>query len=355
MNPSTHTRTPLQRIARIIGLIAITFGIAGGLFKVMHWPGGSFTLLLAHLFFTLHLLFFGLSCLTNKSALHKVWILSTTIFAIFISIGVFFKLMHWPGASALLVFGSLLFLFLGYIPLSITERKLNSSNLFTKHPFQHALIFSLMILLMLYGRKPARSILQSSRATTLNTIFDNSDMRDEVAVYQSINPQTDLDNQVTSILETIDRLTKTILVTCGEVQTDDLASDVQQLRHLDKYDEVMRIMTAGPMTDAMDSEQFNLLIQVAKLEDKWAQSTGNEPNRIDRPLTPSSFYDYHSTNELFQFQYVPQIMALNQLVEIEQMVLNMYLDMYIVKSLQSNEPTDDGLDTDELSTSIDEL
>jgi hypothetical protein len=94
---------------------AFTF-IIGSLFKIMHWPGASVLLLSGIVFFCFIFLpiLSILSVREQKQTKDKIVIGIATIFGIVISLATLFKVMHWPFANMLWTssLGILFFLFL---------------------------------------------------------------------------------------------------------------------------------------------------------------------------------------------------------------------------------------------------
>jgi hypothetical protein len=98
------------------GTFAAIGVIAGSIFKVMHWPGASAVFLLA--VFILSFIFLPILFLIKvkevKVKREKIILGLATSFGILASLSTLFKVMHWPGARImwLLALGILFFLFL---------------------------------------------------------------------------------------------------------------------------------------------------------------------------------------------------------------------------------------------------
>lgn len=98
-------------------ITAFTF-VTGALFKIMHWPGAAFMILLSITtlcFIFLPILFLFKSKETN-STIEKITLGVATVFGIVISLATLFKVMHWPGANFMWL-SSLGFLFFVFLPL----------------------------------------------------------------------------------------------------------------------------------------------------------------------------------------------------------------------------------------------
>lgn len=100
-------------IAGILGSFATFFG---ALFKIMHWPGANALLILGlacvGLFFLP--LMFSLKIKEKKEEKEKWILVIGSVVASLIALSAMFKIMHWPGTSILLYtsLGTLLFIFL---------------------------------------------------------------------------------------------------------------------------------------------------------------------------------------------------------------------------------------------------
>jgi uncharacterized membrane protein len=99
------------------GLISVVLTLLGLLFKIMHWPG-------ANMMFVLGVAIFGLLfiplliILKFKDEVETIdkWVLSIGLgLGMIASVGVLFKVMHWPGAG-ILIFSSLVAFVLLFVP-----------------------------------------------------------------------------------------------------------------------------------------------------------------------------------------------------------------------------------------------
>lgn len=98
-------------------ITAFTF-IAGAFFKIMHWPGASALILLSivTLCFVFLPILFLFKTKETQSKRDRITIAVATVFGIAISLATLFKLMHWPGANMMWI-SSLGLLFFIFLPL----------------------------------------------------------------------------------------------------------------------------------------------------------------------------------------------------------------------------------------------
>jgi len=109
-----ETKSYKNLFVYILGFIASLVFSLGVLFKVQHWPGASIMLTLSIVtglvLFLPTLLFVKLRQTPSRSKTRVYIILYVAILIHFA--GAFFKIMHWPGASIMILLGnSILFLF----------------------------------------------------------------------------------------------------------------------------------------------------------------------------------------------------------------------------------------------------
>lgn len=124
----TEMNETMKKVAFTFGLTSAILLLAGTSFKLLHWPGasvmvvlGSASLVLAYLPMLLwHKL---KESPRNEGLMHVSGFLGLTSTAI----GVLFKIMHWPGASVTLIFGMAI-LGLIYMPIYFFKKYQASSN-----------------------------------------------------------------------------------------------------------------------------------------------------------------------------------------------------------------------------------
>jgi hypothetical protein len=121
---------------RISGLVSAISILTGSIFKILHWPGANILFvigmfLMAVLFLPL---FFALRYRQAENE-NKHLLLSITgaIVGVLTALGIWFKMVHWPGATAML-YSSIAILLLGYLPVyifAVYRKSLNKVNVFS--------------------------------------------------------------------------------------------------------------------------------------------------------------------------------------------------------------------------------
>jgi hypothetical protein len=113
----------MKNSMKMIGVIALALMAFGALFKIMHWPFAgpmlilSFVFIIAVFFPTLLYIMYKEMSQKKQAAIYVVAFFSGTAFMA----GILFKIMHWPGAGPLLFAGISLITYV-LIPLIIVTR-----------------------------------------------------------------------------------------------------------------------------------------------------------------------------------------------------------------------------------------
>lgn len=124
----TEINETMKKVAFVFGLTSAFLLLAGTIFKLLHWPGAGIMIVLGggvlSLFYLPTLLFYKLKETKSKDALQHV---SGFVGLGLTAIGVTFKIMHWPGASILMLSGIAILGFL-YLPIYFYKQYRHSSN-----------------------------------------------------------------------------------------------------------------------------------------------------------------------------------------------------------------------------------
>jgi hypothetical protein len=99
------------KVLFIVGYILLAILLIGFTFKALHWPGSNMAVLMSLMLFA----YWFLAVAVVKAFAEKPFSgLNITksfvggISGMFLSVGLLFKLMHWPGATITLVLGGIL-------------------------------------------------------------------------------------------------------------------------------------------------------------------------------------------------------------------------------------------------------
>lgn len=124
----TEMNAIMKKVTFGFGLTSTFLLLAGTIFKLMHWPGANIMVLLGT---AILVLFYLPMILTHKvkesprdeALLHILGFLGLAA----TTVGVLFKVLHWPGAAAMLI-GGMSILAFGYVPVYFYKRYQTSAN-----------------------------------------------------------------------------------------------------------------------------------------------------------------------------------------------------------------------------------
>ena len=182
--------------------------MAGTLFKLMHWPGAGVLLTSGELLIILTILIGGINYLISKQikrASNGILITGIVGLVMFL-LGILFKMLHWPGAASLLIFGTILFFGIFITVYNYNaykeEKSVNKTFVFTVFAATIIILFSFLLTTkfsssVLYGLLENDNELHYSINVTENQINKIPDfIRNSSEINQSAN---NLCNSITDI------------------------------------------------------------------------------------------------------------------------------------------------------------
>jgi hypothetical protein len=98
----------MKKAAIILGAIALIIFLLGGLFKIMHWPGAGILLIYGTLFNAIIAIPVIAIYTLKTDSPYKSWNFFGAISAFILIAGWFFKMNHWPAQGILLTTGTVL-------------------------------------------------------------------------------------------------------------------------------------------------------------------------------------------------------------------------------------------------------
>lgn len=115
---------------KISGYVSSLLILIGSFFKLQHWPGANFMIIVGVFFLStlflplLFILKFKSTEENNRSILLSI---VGFVSSLAICIGILFRILHWPGARTIIITGCCL-LILGYLPIYILSIYKNTTN-----------------------------------------------------------------------------------------------------------------------------------------------------------------------------------------------------------------------------------
>jgi hypothetical protein len=161
-----------RNTAAIIGAISASVLNLGITFKFQHWPGAGVMIVLGLTTFALVVIPMLLKQKLSGEPSERKTLMNTSgaIGLTLFSLGLLFKIMHWPGAAVMLGL-SVVFLFVGYFALYLSDKTIDSEikTAYLRKAFFTIIIGSIvatMILLDLnrpWNKLPQQAILEECK------------------------------------------------------------------------------------------------------------------------------------------------------------------------------------------------
>lgn len=194
----------MKKIMLGSGCLSVAFFVSGIVLKYLHWPGAAALLILGVvvLSFLFLPLLFVLKVKEKAETADKAVLLIGMCCSVLVTLGILFKMQHWPGAN-MMVMGSLAILLLVFLPIYFfagirrAERKLNTM-------VTSMLLLAGTGLLLMLIRTPAAS-------RDLNIARTKSFLREEQLVSR-LRASTSLDAKTDAIFRQCQEL-KSMLLT----------------------------------------------------------------------------------------------------------------------------------------------
>ncbi|MBN2891606.1 MAG: hypothetical protein JXL97_07055, partial [Bacteroidales bacterium] len=195
-NLSTNLKfQKMKKLMYISGVFGTLIMFTGIIFKINHWPGASISILFGALILVLLFLpvFFYIS---HKEQQEKKSILFPIVGYLTIAVlivGPLFKIMHWPGAGKLLLFGPL-FLAMVFLPIYLVQVFKKAKE--TKTNFAHIIIIvgiGVTSMLMLATTRVSYSFITNS-----DSVYTSN-----INVYKMVDVEN---KQIVSLIKTNDTI-----------------------------------------------------------------------------------------------------------------------------------------------------
>lgn len=255
------------------GLVSVVLTLLGLLFKIMHWPGASIMFVLGVGIFGL--LFIPLLIVLKfKDEVETIdkWVLSIGLgLGMIASVGVLFKVMHWPGAS-LLIFSSLIAFVLLFVPTYFITKYRRPETKFNTTVNSVLMMACGSLLVALFAMGSSRAYKETS-TPTYQLLMDNTEKMNQanlekVSEVESFKDFEEVHGKSRALFEKIDEI-KSTLIAQSEGVSKANAQDFKlaDLRNPNASDVVQHefILSGGDFSlDALllDVAEYNNLISV---------------------------------------------------------------------------------------------
>lgn len=161
----------MKKIMNISGLLSALFALTGIIFKFLWWPGAGILLVLGFSIFSLFFLpiAFTIKQKQNKSKANQFQNLIGTFCGSVLSLGILFKMMHWPGANIMGLTSILLLLFV-FTPLFYLSGVKNEESKQNTVITTVILILACTLLLALINVKAMRGLEPTKQQVNSNLV-----------------------------------------------------------------------------------------------------------------------------------------------------------------------------------------
>lgn len=208
----------MKKIMIISGTLSVIGFIVGSIFKIMHWPGAGALLLLSMItisFIFLPLLFV-LKTREVNAIKEKLMLAIGTLFGILFSLSALFKIMHWPGANViwLITLGLLLLIF---IPLYFLSGIRNPETKINTIITTIILISAGGMLFTMTNLRPQARPLDNTEIEYL--VNDEEMLKSEAETLYNVSRTDTILNQRIKLLKEINTL-------CNELKSDLLVYEI---------------------------------------------------------------------------------------------------------------------------------
>ncbi|MCF8276420.1 MAG: hypothetical protein K9J17_06780 [Flavobacteriales bacterium] len=350
----TEMNAIMKKVTFGFGLTSTFLLLAGTIFKLMHWPGANIMVLLGAAFLALVYLPLILTHKLKESPkdealLHILGFLGLAI----TTVGVLFKILHWPGAAVILLSGMCVLAF-GYVPVYFFKRYQTSAN--RPVTLSSSMIAVACLILILALMKTGNSIYYEH-----GVMVSNENLTEQTQQLTALNAQlytktspadlANLKDESDQLVNHLEGMKKELIAWAA--QADPLQLKISDIYQMDKKHDmaISHDLLLGP-DDAPNNGRFS----ASELEDMFAhyrtavlhQYPPELRSLMDDNLglrTDGSFSDAQGQPQswgLHQFEYTPLFTVITNItnwqLEIRQME-NQVLLSKISRPEASNPPS----------------
>jgi len=340
----TEMNENMKKVAFSFGLTSTILLLAGTIFKLMHWPGAAVLIVLgagslAFVYLPLLLWHKLKESPSDESLMHISGFVGLTL----TTIGVLFKIMHWPGASVTLMSGMGILAAL-YVPLFYFKKYKTSAN---KSITLSTGLVAMTCLILVFGLMSVRSSSEMNRGLALvsdQLASSNANFQNLDELYNQADESdklVSLRKRVSQIVTEIEKL-KTTLIAQSEGISLDQAQKIEMrfvnsrwsfdipthvLFDKSTTDEVLNIYELGELVSQFEIQMLEMY-------------PSNMQKAISNlfPIKQDSTYEIDGEKvdwAIYHFHHVPLIGVVSELSSIELAVRNAELQVLLYTISQS--------------------
>lgn len=226
-----------MRIAiNILGYIILSALAIGTLFKLMHWPGASIIQVWGMSAFTFFFVpvFFIQRIRESETGLEKTTNTFGLISVFFCSGGLLFKNMHWPGGSMIITLGTVLFLIALILYVISQFKAKNKSKIeMAKTIFIGVFVFTFMLI---YGLKPSTLFIDGYRLMDNNQKTSISIINKLIEKQKPFNTTLQVDSDANSLIRTIEGIKEKVITQADGNCSPEKLADIHNIVQFDNID-----------------------------------------------------------------------------------------------------------------------
>jgi hypothetical protein len=292
----------------LIGLVSLSLTVLGGIFKIMHWPGAGWLMILGYA--SLCFLFFPLALRSSfiGDGKKRIGLYIAAFIALFADfLGALFKIMHWPGAGWMMVFG-ITFPVIVFLPVYIYFHVRDKEKSLVNFMYIMFLLVYLGVMSAFLAVRVQKEVLSDSVRVAYITNNDGYySLKREMYAESSI---AEIESKTLELVQYIDGLK----IELAQLMNDDGTSlkedgsvNLWLIKGKDNYSVPLSVMLEGS-DEHHSGKAYELKIKIEDYKTLLKSYSDNDAalqKKIDDVLEirEYSFYDETVTWESYHFKY----------------------------------------------------
>lgn len=296
-----QTKQPTMKKTMIYsGIGASLFILSGSIFKIFHWPGAGALFILGSAF--LSILFFPSMFFVRfkeKTDQTKSAFLSFTgaLSATCVTLGMLFKIMHWPFATVLWICGISLLMFI-YLPLYFVSHYKKSENKLNAIITMVMIVCGSGIFIIAFTYRSSAIVMEKNFLASKELMIENKVLMNvNESKIQLLSADSSISSNKKQQLADIVKYEKEINTLVAQLQTEIVLNDLEKEGNENfnllssDWEKRLNRNDLGDIAQLSEKPEMNNLLQELNLKLKWMNenviSNYNEP--INFNLKTSDF------------------------------------------------------------------
>ena len=290
----------MKKLIYISSIICINLIVIGGLFKVMHWPGAGAMLIVGMLLLALFVLPFA--CINsykgsqNTKSLYIVGFICAFIFII----TALLKIAHWPGSNFLtytIPIPIILFLPFYYYHQRKTNEESSVNLIGVLFLMVYYTVFSAMLSINVSKGILNTFVISIEQTEKTRNAFEYLNNEAYTADANNNDKLTQIKNQSNEMIQYIHKLRTELIAQSDKISlsvADTIASDY--IVNKDNYDITTHIMIGSDETTGITGEAYKLKSKINEYKTKLNHLVGNYNQSVEKINKLLSTPDEYNTH-----------------------------------------------------------